>query len=44
MKARGRAIYCNDTLWKKAKKYATKQGFVSMSELIRHLLIKAMEE
>ena len=44
MTGRGRAIYCEDSLWTKAKQFASKKGYVSISEWIRGLMVEAMKE
>ena len=43
MTGRGRALYCEDSLWRKAKRFASKKGFVSVSDWIRGLMIEAMK-
>ncbi len=38
MTGRGRAIYCEDKLWNKAKRFASARGYVSVSDWIRTLI------
>ena len=42
MTERGRAFYCPDLLWRKAKAQAKKDGYVSVSSWLRDLIQKAL--
>ena len=44
MTERGRAFYCPDALWRKAKAQAKKDGYVSVSAWLRELIEGAIPE
>ena len=43
MTARGKAFYCDDALWRKAKARAKKDGYDSVSSWLRNLIKEALK-